>query len=103
MNYEFADYFTMFWTNFFVVFLLGLQSRNVNAGRYAAAMITSFGISLANFIFVKYAASGAYDVLAACALGGCFGIAFAIWFYQHFFERKHHGKKQNRHCSSVEQ
>ena len=92
MTHGLADYFTMFVSNFVLVFLLGLQSKNVNAGRYMAAVTTSFGISVANFIFVKYAAAGSYDVFAVCAAGGCSGIAFVIWFYKHFMEKRHHGK-----------
>lgn len=74
-----------------VVFLLGLQSRNVVAGRYVAAMLTSAGISLSQFIFVKYAAGGSLAVLGISTLGGCLGIASAIWFYKHIMERKTHG------------
>jgi len=43
--------------------------------------MTSAGISLSQFIFVKYAASGSLTVLAISTLGGCLGIASAIWFY----------------------
>jgi hypothetical protein len=74
-----------------VVFLLGLQSRNVVAGRYLAAMMTSAGISLSQFIFVKYAASGSLCVLGISTLGGCLGIASAIWFYKHVMERTKNG------------
>jgi uncharacterized oligopeptide transporter (OPT) family protein len=83
-----ADYLAMFLSNFFVVFLLGLQSKNVHQSRYVAAMVTSFGISIANFVFVKYAATGSYGVFFACAAGGSLGIAFSIWFYKHVIERK---------------
>lgn len=78
----------MFVSNFVLVFLLGLQSKNVNAGRYLAAVSTSLGISVANFLFVKYASKGSFDVFAVCATGGCCGIAFSIWFYQRFMEKK---------------
>ena len=74
----------MFIANFFVVFLLGLQSRNVNEGQYIAAVITSFGISVSQFLFVKYAANGDIWVFLICAMGGCCGIAFSIWFYKWF-------------------
>lgn len=73
---------------FTVVFLLGLQSRNVVAGRYLAAVMTSTGISLSQFIFVKYAASGSLAVLGISTLGGCLGIAGAIWFYGNVMERR---------------
>ena len=76
-----ADAAIIFAGAFTVVFLLGLQSRNVVAGRYLAAVMTSAGISLSQFLFVKYAASGSLTVLAISTLGGCLGIASAIWFY----------------------
>lgn len=81
----------IFLGNFCVVFLLGIQSRNVQAGRYAAAVLTSAGINVSNFIFVKYAANGALGVLGVSTLGGCMGIACAIWFYQNVIERKRRG------------
>lgn len=93
MTHTLADYAAMFFSNFFVVFLLGLQSKNVNAGRYAAAVVTSLGISVGNFIFVKYVAAGSYDVFAVCAVGGAVGIAVSIWFYQNFMEKRHLAKK----------
>jgi hypothetical protein len=86
-----ADYGMLFLGSFTVVFLLGIQSRNVIAGRYLAAVLTSAGISISNFIFVKFAAGGALSVLGVSTLGGCCGIAFAIWFYQHVIERKRYG------------
>lgn len=86
------DVALIFLGNFTVVFLLGIQSRNVQAGRYLAAVLVSAGINISNFIFVKFAANGAGAVLAISTLGGCCGIASAIWFYQHVIERKSHGK-----------
>lgn len=95
MTYELSDYFGMFWSNFSVVFLLGLQSKNVNQSRYMAAVVTSFGISVGQFLFVKYASSGSLFAFGICAAGGCAGIAFSIWFYANFMEKRraraHHG------------
>ena len=88
MSYTTIDFLTMFWSNFFVVFLLGLQSKNVNQGRYLAAIVTSLSISVANFIFVKYAVAGSYLAFFVCAAGGCSGIAFSIWFYKNVVERR---------------
>lgn len=88
MSHSLLDYSVMFWGNFVLVFLLGLQSKNVMHARYVAAVVTSFGISVSQFIFVKYAATGSYDVFAVCAAGGCAGIAASIWFYKHIMERK---------------
>lgn len=86
---SFAETAIIFLGNFCVVFLLGLQSRNVQAGRYLAAVLVSAGINVSNFIFVKYAANGALEVLGVSTLGGCMGIASAIWFYQNVMERKY--------------
>jgi hypothetical protein len=83
-----ADAAIIFLGAYTVVFLLGLQSRNVVAGRYVAAMLTSAGISLSQFIFVKYAASGSLAVLTISTMGGCLGIASAIWFYKNVMDRK---------------
>lgn len=87
MNFGLLDYGVMFVSNFILVFLLGLQSKNVNAGRYIAAITTSFGISVANFLFVKYATKGSYDVFVVCAVGGCAGISASIWFWQNFMDK----------------
>jgi hypothetical protein len=85
------DYATMFLSNFFVVFLLGLQSKNVQMNRYVAAVVTSIGISVGQFMFVKYAVQGSYDVFAVSALGGALGIATSIWFYKRVMEKKREG------------
>lgn len=84
---SFGDFTIIFIGAFVSVFLLGLQSKNVNQGRYLAAIVTSFGISVSQFIFVRYASSGDYAVLGVSATGGCLGIATAIWFHQTFLER----------------
>lgn len=95
MSYGAADYLLMFAANFAVVFLLGLQSRNVTAGRYVAAIVTSFGISVANFTFIKYAADGSLDAFAFCAAGGCVGIAASIWFYENVIQHGWNRRKNS--------
>ena len=75
------DYLAMFFASMAVVFLLGLQSKNVNQSRYLSAIVTSFGISVANFTFVKYASHGGALSFWVSAAGGCIGIALSIWFY----------------------
>lgn len=88
MTHALLEYGLMFCGSFVLVFLLGIQSRNVVAGRYLAAVATSFGISISNFIFVKFAATGSIDVFFVNAVGGCLGIACSIFFYQTILERK---------------
>ena len=85
---DLLDCLLIFCGSFVLVFLLGIQSRNVVAERYMAAMLTSFGISVSNFIFLKYAATGALDVFFANAAGGCLGIVGSIFFYKNIIERK---------------
>ena len=63
------DYVLLFFAAFFMVGLLGLQSKNVQHSKYVAAAITSMGISLANFVFVKAVAVGGYDTLLVMVMG----------------------------------
>lgn len=93
MNYQPLEYATMFVAMFATVFLLGLQSRNVQASRYYAAIVVSFGISVCNFLFTKYVATGSMDAFVFCATGGCCGIAFSIWFYDNVMSMNKRGKE----------
>lgn len=81
MEVSLVDYLLMFFSTYFLVFLLGIQSKNVMHSRYMAAMLTSLGISTGNFLFAKYASTGGALEFAVCALGGCLGIASAIYFF----------------------
>ena len=78
----------LFLGSFTVVFLLGLQSRNVVMGRYLAAVLTSAGINVSQFIFVKYAAGGSCLALGISTLGGCIGIASSIWFSKNILHKE---------------
>lgn len=82
MSFTLIDYVTMFVANFFVVCLLGFQSKNVVNGRIVAAVVTSAGISLGQYLFTHYASRGGFDVFLVCAAGGCSGIAFSIIAYK---------------------
>lgn len=82
------DGLVLFGSSFAVVFFLGLQSKNVMHSRYIAAMITSLGISTANFLFVKYASTGGLTEFGVAATGGMLGIAAAIYSYDTFSKRK---------------
>lgn len=84
----YIDYAIAFSCNFAVVFLLGLQSKNVNNGRYVAAIITSFWLSVSQTVFVKYMSAGGFDIFLAAAIGGCMGIATSIWFYDKYMKKK---------------
>ena len=82
------QYVILFFAAFFMVGLLGLQSKNVQHSKYVAAAITSMGISLANFVFVKAVAVGGYDTLLVVMVGGATGIMVAIYAHDHLFTRK---------------
>lgn len=71
------------------VFLLGLQSRNVNSGQYIAAAITSWSIGAINIFSVK--------TIAICdpvllffigSIAGPSGIVSAMLFHRHVFFKK---------------
>lgn len=91
MNHSLLDYGVMWAASFALVFLLGIQSKNVQRSRYLAAVITSFGISVGNFTFIKYAAIGTLDAFCVCAAGGCMGIAFSIWFADNILHKRRKG------------
>jgi hypothetical protein len=82
------DYLGAFVSNFFVVFLLGLQSKNVQHSRYVAAIATSFGISVAQAMFVHYVVAGNIWLFLTVAAGGCAGIACAIWLHDNVLNKK---------------
>ncbi len=82
------DYVLLFFAAFFMVGLLGLQSKNVQHSKYIAAAITSMGISLANFVFVKAVAIGGYDTLLVVMVGGASGIMTAIYTHDHHLMKR---------------
>lgn len=88
MTFGLFDYLSMFAASFFVVFLLGVQSKNVQQSRMFAAVVTSFGISVSQFLFVKYAATGSISAFFVMAVAGCMGIATAIWFHDTHLQKK---------------
>lgn len=74
------NYLALFASAFIVVFFLGLQSLNVNGGRYRAAFVTSFGIGISNLILYKLAPSADGAEVIAYLLGGPFGIVASMYF-----------------------
>ena len=49
---EYLDMVILFSASFLLVGLLGLQSKNVQGSKYAAAALTSIAITVANFFFI---------------------------------------------------
>ena len=78
---------TLFASTFALVFFLGLQSLNVNSGRYAAAFVTSIGISIGQIILYKLAPDADGGQIAAYLTGGPFGIVASMWVHRRVFGR----------------
>jgi hypothetical protein len=72
--------FLIFLSSVSIVFLLGLQSLNVNGGYKVLAAVTSFGIGLCNFYILKQVPKETSGDLAAIAYlaGGPIGIVLSM-------------------------
>lgn len=75
------------------VFLLGMQSRNVNNNQMWAAMTTSailgvFGLFMASVIARAAVAGGDYRVYAAYVISGPCGIALAMYTHNRMWNAK---------------
>jgi hypothetical protein len=82
------DYIILFTASFFLVGLLGLQSKNVQHSRYLSAALTSMAITIANFVFVKVVATGGLDMMFTGMVGGACGIIVAIYAHDHHLMKK---------------
>lgn len=83
------DNVLLFGSTFANVFLLGFQSKNVMHSRYVLAALTSIGITLAQYFFVRYAANGdGLLFLIVSGMGGSLGIMSAIWVHDRLAKRK---------------
>lgn len=77
----------LFISTYALVFFLGLQSLNVNSGRFVAAFFTSFGIGASNLVLFKLAPDANGFEIAAYLAGGPFGIVSSMWAHRRFFRR----------------
>ncbi len=77
----------LFLSTLLLVFFLGLQSLNVNSGRYVAAFVTSFGIGAANLALFKLAPDAGGVEIAAYLSGGPVGIVASMWAHRRIFGR----------------
>lgn len=70
---------TLFWSSYAQVFLLGFQSKNVQRSKYLLAFVTSLGICVSQFVFVRLGATAAPEwFLPVSGVGGALGIVSAI-------------------------
>lgn len=76
-------------SGFLHVFLLGFQSRNVQAGRYGWAMGTSFALAAAQLVVLRAAVTGVSweIILVTTGTAGPCGIACAMWMTRHLIRR----------------
>lgn len=75
--------FTLFIGTFIVVFALGLQSLNVNAGHKLAAAFTSLFIGSSQLVLFKLAPHANWSEMLAFVAGGPFGITASMWLHPH--------------------
>ena len=87
---ETSDHILLFIATFSNVFLLGFNSKNIQHSRYVSAFIVSWGITLAQYFFVKYAASdGGLIFILVSGMGGALGIVTAIFVHDHLHGKYH--------------
>lgn len=92
---EYLPAVLLFLSSLFMVFLLGIQSLNVNGGHYLAAALTSFLIGICNFFVLRYVPNSNFSLLPAAAYvaGGPIGIVVSMWFHQKFMKRNSEPEK----------
>lgn len=79
----------LFMAMFANVFFLGFNSKNVHQSRYVWAFCTSWGITVAQYFFVKYAVAGdGFMFIAVSGFGGSLGIIAAIAVHDGLARRK---------------
>lgn len=81
-------YTALLLASFIQIYCLGLQSKNVQHNRKAAAFMTSVCISVCQFIFIQHAATGSIIELTIAALGSACGIVCAITTHQYIQKKK---------------
>ena len=78
----------IFVSTFALVFLLGMQSLTVNAGHYAAAMVNSTLIGVANFTLLKVIPQSTGWEIVAYVAAGPLAIVSSMRFFKWFKNRK---------------
>lgn len=95
---EYLPVALLFFSSLFMVFLLGMQSLNVNGGHYMAAAVTSILIGVCNFFVLRYIPTSqdmSFWPFIAYIAGGPIGIVLSILFHQKF--RKRNSESENKH------
>lgn len=87
MNLPLSDILIVFVTNFLMVFLLGIQSKNVNNSLYLASSVTTVLILSSQTIFIQYVKNITVPIFVISAFGCVAGINCSILFYDKFFKK----------------
>ena len=77
----------LFGAGFASVFLLGFQSRNVNAGHYGWAASTSVLIAVAQASVIVRLARSTWLETGVYAVAGVAGIVSSMWIHERFIAR----------------
>lgn len=79
-----------------LTFFLGIQSKNVNQSEYVLAALTSIGISLCNYAFIKITISGSIIDVVVMAIGGSVGIVLSIYIHDNHISKEKKLKEQRK-------
>ena len=80
----------LFLSSFLIVFLLGLQSKNVNGNHYLLAALTSAGIGICNFYVIRSvpAQQLTWQAFLGYVSGGPVGIVLSMWIHDKFVKKR---------------
>lgn len=79
---------SLFVSTFVLVFALGLQSLNVNAGFYRLAFINSFLIGATQMVLLKLGPNAGNVEIFAYLCGGPFGIITSMYVHRRWLARE---------------
>lgn len=78
----------LFASAFCVVFLLGFQQKNVHGEHYVAAVVTSFGIGIAQIFLWRLVPDATGSQIIATLCGGPSGIVAAMYLHPRIMKSK---------------
>jgi len=82
------SHIALFLSAFFTVFLLGFQQKNVHGGHYLAAIVTSFGIGIAQIFLWRLVPGADAGQIAATLAGGPTGIVAAMYLHPRIMRKR---------------
>lgn len=88
MNLSLVDIGIVFFTNFLMVFLLGIQSKNVMNSLHLAASVTTVLILSAQTVFIQYVKDITAPIFFISAIGCIAGINCSILFYDKIMKKQ---------------